>query len=202
MNRPPSSSEDASALTTQDLLRRARRGSNVAWEVFYRRYRRFLIFAVQMRIPGFAQRQFDAEDVLQSAFLSAWQEIQSFEYRGEGSFRSWLRGIVVNHFRNKLRAHERRRQQMLVESQAMGSDELADDRTSSNDPAAAAARAEDEARFIQKLRELSEEDQEILGMRIFERLAWSDIGAIIDCDRVTARRRCGEAVKRLERLLA
>ena len=48
---------------------------------------------------------------------------------------------------------------------------------------------------------LPEPDQEILGMRIFENLAWIDIAEILECDRVTARKRCGEAIKRLERLL-
>ena len=200
VKKPPSSIEEFSVLTTQDLLARAREGSDTAWEVFFRRYRKFLVFAIQMRIPGFAQRRFDAEDVLQSAFLSAWREIQGFEYRGEGSFRSWLRGIVVNNFRNKLRAHDGR--ETDFDSRILREAEVPDGEDEANDPAVLAAKAEDERRFIARLKELPTDDQEILGMRIFEQLAWTDIGKILGCDRVTARRRCGEAIKRLERGLA
>ncbi|MEW6072636.1 MAG: sigma-70 family RNA polymerase sigma factor [Planctomycetota bacterium] len=198
MDKPPSSFEEISALTTQDLLDRARNGSQVAWEVFYRRYRAFLVFAVRMRLPGFAQRSFDAEDVLQSAFLSAWQEIQRFEYAGEGSFRNWLREIVLNNFRNKLRHHgaDQRAMEAGFQKRAAASSEGERD----EDPALHTAKEEEEARLLGKLSELPGEDQEILGMRIFERLSWTEIGKILKCDRATVRRRCVEAIKRLERL--
>jgi RNA polymerase sigma-70 factor, ECF subfamily len=199
---PPSSIDEASHLTTQHLLERARNGSDAAWEVVYRRYRRFLIFAIRMRISDFAQRQFDAEDVLQSAFLSAWKEIRNFEYRGEGSFRSWLRGIVINSFHNRLRAQERRHRNLREGSKIGGVEEVHASGEEGADPAQAAADADNQLHFLEKLRELGPEDQEILGMRIFERLAWADIGDILGCDRVTARRRCGDAVKRLEALLS
>lgn len=202
MTDPPSSIDEASQLTTQHLLDRVRQGSEAAWEVVYRRYRKFLIFAIRMRVPDFAQRQFDAEDVLQSSFLSAWRDIQGFEYRGEGSFRSWLRGIVINNFRNRLRSQERRRQNLHVDSKVWGLDEVQDPGQGGDDPAEVVADAEDQLAFLEKLRDLPPEDQEILGMRIFEGLAWTDIGEILGCDRITARKRCGEAVKRLERMLS
>lgn len=42
----------------------------------------------------------DAEDVIQDAFVTAFRKIG--DYRGEASFGSWLRRIVVNHCINFL----------------------------------------------------------------------------------------------------
>ncbi|MBX2840568.1 MAG: RNA polymerase sigma factor [Flammeovirgaceae bacterium] len=43
----------------------------------------------------------EAEDVLQEAFVSAFRNIKSF--KGEGTFGSWLKKIVINHAINHLR---------------------------------------------------------------------------------------------------
>src|SRR5262245_52676102 len=86
---------------TEFLVDKAKAGSQTAWNEIYKRYRTMLVANVQARISGYARRRFDSEDVLQLAFFRAWQCIQSFEYRGEGSFRRWLATLVVNTFRNE-----------------------------------------------------------------------------------------------------
>jgi RNA polymerase sigma-70 factor (ECF subfamily) len=42
-----------------------------------------------------------ADDLAQDTFVTAFGQIRNF--RGDGSFESWLRGIANNHFRNYLR---------------------------------------------------------------------------------------------------
>jgi RNA polymerase sigma factor (sigma-70 family) len=49
------------------------------------------MYNVSFRIVG---REDEAEDVLQESFISAFRNLQS--YRGESSFGSWLKKIVVN----------------------------------------------------------------------------------------------------------
>jgi len=46
----------------------------------------------------------DAEDVIQDAFVTAFRKIG--DYRGEASFGSWLRRIVVNHCINFLQRNK------------------------------------------------------------------------------------------------
>ena len=42
-----------------------------------------------------------ADDLAQDAFVTAYRKIK--EFRGDGSFESWLRSIANNHFRNYIR---------------------------------------------------------------------------------------------------
>ena len=83
---------------TEFLIERARSGSSTAWREIYRRYRKMLIVQIQARIPGYARRRFDEEDVLQQVLAKVYACIESFEYRGEGSFRRWLARLIVNEF--------------------------------------------------------------------------------------------------------
>jgi len=45
--------------------------------------------------------QFDAEDILQESFVSAFKSLESF--KGESSFGAWLKRIVINKSLNALR---------------------------------------------------------------------------------------------------
>lgn len=49
------------------------------------------MFNTALRITG---TEMDAEDVLQEAFVSAFQHLES--YKGEATFGAWLKQIVVN----------------------------------------------------------------------------------------------------------
>lgn len=55
------------------------------------------MYNVSFRIVG---REDEAEDVLQESFISAFKNLQN--YRGESSFGSWLKKIVVNRAINAL----------------------------------------------------------------------------------------------------
>lgn len=50
----------------------------------------------------------DVKDVLQESFVKIFNSLDSFEYRGDGSLRAWMRKIVVNEslmfLRNKARS--------------------------------------------------------------------------------------------------
>ncbi|MFT7485145.1 MAG: RNA polymerase sigma-70 factor (ECF subfamily) [Candidatus Paceibacteria bacterium] len=93
------------ALQTSELLSHIKEGNQDAWREVYRRYKVFLSNAA-LRASGGSER--DSDDVLQSAFLSAWKDLDGFAYRGEGSFRAWLERIVVHKELSKLRKQVRR----------------------------------------------------------------------------------------------
>lgn len=67
------------------------------------------MFNVGFRITG---RDDDAEDVLQESFISAFRSLDS--YRGDASFGSWLKRIVVNKAINVLKS---RRMEPLPEDE-------------------------------------------------------------------------------------
>ena len=63
------------------------------------------LFRVAWRLTG---DEGTAEDVVQDAFLKAWQKLG--EFRGDASFRSWMSRITVNTAMDHLRKRSRRRQ--------------------------------------------------------------------------------------------
>lgn len=76
--------------TEQDWVEQALAGNGQAFEAIMRRYNR-LLFRTARSILG---HDSDAEEVLQEAYLKAWQALASF--RGEAKLSTWLTRIVVN----------------------------------------------------------------------------------------------------------
>ena len=85
-----------------DLIARCKMGDREAHYRIYRLYARSM-YNVSYRITG---REEDAEDALQEAFISAFNNLES--YRGDATFGAWLKRIVVNKSINvlKKRKHE------------------------------------------------------------------------------------------------
>ncbi len=50
----------------------------------------------------------DADDLIQEVLLVVFREVGSFERRGKGAFRAWLRTILANRARNYFRGRQRR----------------------------------------------------------------------------------------------
>lgn len=53
-----------------------------------------LLVVVESRMSEFLRARLGAEDILQDAFTHAWRDRASFRWRGVGSFRAWLLGII------------------------------------------------------------------------------------------------------------
>jgi len=74
-----------------DLVKRTRNGDRAAFEQLYRRHRD-RIYGLLWRLGGGDAAL--AEDLLQEAFVRAWQKIDSF--RGESRFGTWLHRLSAN----------------------------------------------------------------------------------------------------------
>ncbi|GGE97187.1 RNA polymerase sigma factor [Hymenobacter cavernae] len=79
------------------LVERCRLGDRRAQAEIYKRYAKAM-FNASLRITG---DYAEAEDVLQESFLSAFRELHG--YKGDSSFGSWLKRIVINKSINCLR---------------------------------------------------------------------------------------------------
>lgn len=91
-------------LDTSDnaLVRRAREGDYEAFEQLFERHRLLVYrFAYQM-VP----RRDDAEDIVQEAFVRAYQNLH--RYRDEAKFTTWLLRIVTNLCTDQARMRNRR----------------------------------------------------------------------------------------------
>jgi RNA polymerase sigma-70 factor (ECF subfamily) len=74
-----------------EWVERARNGDNTAFEMLYRKHRNRIYGLVWRLCGGDAAL---AEDLLQEAFVRAWQKLDSF--RGESQFGTWLHRLSAN----------------------------------------------------------------------------------------------------------
>jgi RNA polymerase sigma factor (sigma-70 family) len=185
-------SPELDSLRTQDLLGLVRDGDQDAWREVYRRYRALLIIATR-EITG-PDRE-DPEDVLQSAFLSAWKDIKQFEYRGKGSLRAWLRKIVVNKNREKLRSLKRARRLLPNKGFASGVLETVPD-VHGQDGLKQLEKSDDEARLFSYMSEkLDPLEAEILTLRLLEKFSTAEIAEIVELEPDKVRKTYRRAMK-------
>ncbi len=94
------------------LVHRARGGDYAAFEVLFERHRA-LVYRFAYQMTG---RRDDAEDMVQEAFVRAFQNLE--RYRDEAKFTTWLLRIVTNLCTDAARTSTRRTN--LEQQEAMG----------------------------------------------------------------------------------
>lgn len=101
----------ATALTeTVELIRRHARGDESALDKLFSRYYPRVLRYVQIRMGPLVRSRFEAEDVVQSVFAAALQDIHSVEVRETGELIHWLATVAENQIRglvDYLHAHKR-----------------------------------------------------------------------------------------------
>ena len=80
------------------LVEKARQGDQQAMHWLYRMY----LTAMYNTCIRIVANQSDAEDIIQESFISAFEGIK--EFRGESSFGTWLKRIVINKSLNHMRS--------------------------------------------------------------------------------------------------
>ncbi len=83
-----------------EIIERCRQGDREAHYQLYKLYSKSM-YNIGFRIVN---NEMEAQDVLQEAFISAFRNLD--HYRGEASFGSWLKKIVVNNAINVLKARK------------------------------------------------------------------------------------------------
>ncbi|HLM98484.1 MAG TPA: sigma-70 family RNA polymerase sigma factor [Bryobacteraceae bacterium] len=101
------------------IIAQARLGNTGAFNELLRRYER-KIFRLALHIT---QNREDAEDVLQEAFLKAYEHLDQFQ--GQSKFYTWIVRIAVNQALMKLRKRKADRSVSLDETIDTGEDNIA-----------------------------------------------------------------------------
>jgi RNA polymerase sigma-70 factor (ECF subfamily) len=89
--------------TTLELLTRARGGDPAAFDLLLARYLPPLQRWASGRLPRWSRDLADTSDIVQEALVDTFRKIETFEHRGEGALRAYLRQAVMNRIRDELR---------------------------------------------------------------------------------------------------
>lgn len=167
------------------LIEACRRGDRKAQFEIYRLYH-VAMYNTSLRIVG---DPYDAEDVMQEAFLKAFEKLKT--YRGEVSFGAWLKRIVINKSLDFLRL--KREQISLDEAGEIG--DLTDD---TPDAMEVAYQAETIKRAIYSL---PEGYRIVLSLILLEGYDHEEVSAILNISNASSRTQYHRAKKKLLELL-
>ena len=99
--QPPAQAGQGGETDDRELVAKAQRGDGTAFAELVARHQRQL-YRLALRMTG---SEADAQEVLQEAFLNAYQKLPNF--RGEAQFSSWLYRIAANSALMRLRRKRR-----------------------------------------------------------------------------------------------
>lgn len=174
-------------MSEPDLIIRARRGDEVAWEVLVHQHQE-AAFRLAYLLLGDAD---DAEDVAQEAFIRAFRALDRFDTGRP--FRPWLLSIVANLARNQRRSIGRYlaalRRLLQAEPEPVT-------------PAATRDPRRWEAEILwQAVRRLRPGDQEIIYLRFFLELSVDEAAVTLGVAPGTVKSRLHRALKRLRGMI-
>lgn len=88
--------------TERQLIEAIRAGDREAFKRLYERFARYAMGVTLRYVP----KRDDALDIVQDSFISIITSIATFEYRGEGSLKSWVSKIVSRQAVSWMKEHE------------------------------------------------------------------------------------------------
>lgn len=172
-----------------ELVERCKLGERKAQYELYRQYSKAM-YNVCVRILN---HEAEAEDVLQEAFLDAFNHIQSF--RGQSTFGAWLKQIVVNRAINHLRSRRGKLTLVDLDSTRLGEDEGPD--VADSEPFDEDGVQYEVERIRQLIQKLPEGYRIVLSLYLFEGYDHEEIGHILHISETTSRTQYLRAKKRL-----
>ncbi len=88
---------------SQHLITQAQAGDRRSFDELMAQYRGQLESVVRSSLDPEIRAILDVDGIVQEVFLRAFESIEDFQWRGDGSFSAWLRGIARNVVLNLIR---------------------------------------------------------------------------------------------------
>lgn len=195
MPSPPGSSE-------AELVLRAQGGDSSALRTLFDRNVEDLRARVTARLPALARGKVSASDVVQEAFLTAYQRLAEFRSGTSEGFRRWLFRIVDFKVREEARrwVHTGKRAAGREVRLTSGSGGV-DAQSLARSPGTAAGAVEQRAEVLRALERLDAEDRAILDLVHRRDMTFPEAAACLGITAEAARKRHGRALARLGGLL-
>lgn len=199
-SRQLSADETSALMETLFLLNNARKGNTDALAELFRRYEDKLFRFVRARMSASVRRLHEPQDIVSEVRLRAFRALDSFEYKGIGSFWAWLRRIALNTI---IEAHRKGDGRAAVRSLPEESHSAPADRGIS--PGKIVEIREEFARFEQALPVLPTNIRNALLMRLelglpYEQIAEECAFPTSDAARMAVNRAMAQVAKEMNRL--
>ena len=154
---------------TQTLCHQAKSGDRQAYDRLFALHTDRALMFTRARLGPKLREKVESIDIVQDAYLAAFQAFENFEYTDEGSFTRWLCRIIENRIRdmNDHFAAKKRQAVPLPKSGPTG-------------PITALDRAEHREKILRALDGLAEDHRQVLLLRFFEGLSAEDVGQMMD----------------------
>ena len=95
---------------TERQIERARGGDRAAFDELMAEHSGALLASIRRRMGTTLGERIEPEDLVQETLVRAFRSLESFEWRGEGSFRRWLDGIAGHVVLHSARTQSRNRE--------------------------------------------------------------------------------------------
>jgi RNA polymerase sigma-70 factor (ECF subfamily) len=196
---------------TQDLLAQVRSGDQAATERLLERHRQALRQMVQMRLDPRLRQRLDVSDVVQEVLVEASRRLQEYLAHPTMPYHLWLRQIARDRIIDAYRRHRGSSKRSLDREMAFelpGGDAHSTQQLLRQlvgrelTPAQAAVQAELAQLVAAAIRELPEQDAEILLMRHYEQLSNQEIAQALGLTEPAASMRYLRALRRLKERLS
>ena len=192
---------ETAGLETSDAeaVERTLRGERDAYRVLVERHSRN-VFRMAYRMTG---NRHDAEEVVQEAFLRAYQKLKQFE--GQANFRTWVYRIAANYGIDRMRAQsvEKSRRQMSTgpKEDGLEIDPMANAKDMAPSPERLAASSQLAAKMKEALDALSPAERTAIVMRHWEGCAIEEIAAVLKSNTNATKNTVFRAVAKLRKAL-
>ncbi|NPA45889.1 MAG: sigma-70 family RNA polymerase sigma factor [Chlorobi bacterium] len=180
------------ALSDAELVRKYVNGDEQSLEILINRYRHKLFGYIMNKVKD----KFLAEDLFQDVFIKVIHTLKEGQYNEEGRFGSWLMRIAHNMIVDHFRKLKRNKTQYDTEDFSMF------------DIIPAGITAEDDMILSQTvdkirrlIRELPEEQRQVLEMRIYDNIPFKDIAEMQEISINTALGRMRYALINLRKMM-
>jgi RNA polymerase sigma-70 factor (ECF subfamily) len=195
---------------TQEMLHQAATNDPRAMQRLWEAYRAPLRRMIDLRLDHALGRRLDASDVVQDVLIKASQRLGDYLRNPAMPFPLWLRQIARDQMIDEHRRHRGAARRSLDRERPLQAaafpdrsslDLAAQLRDPELTPAAAALRGELQRRFQAALRQLDDDDRELLLLRHFEQLSNGEVARTLGVSEAAAGMRHLRALRRLRALL-
>lgn len=165
-------------MSFEALVNQARTGDRNAVGILIDRYRKYLLFIANNDLDQNLQAKMGASDAVQESMMHAHFHFDQFRGNTEGEWKAWLKTILANDIRKGKRQYfaqkrDANREVSVQPNTATGQDFLDGKLT----PSSEAIEREKAMAVEIAMSQLTDQQRQVIQMRNFERLSFSEIGS-------------------------